>query len=474
MQQGLPIRLGKRDTSMHYDLIVIGAGPAGWSAALQGAKLGMEVAVIEKGSMLGGACVRTGTLPSKTMRHTAVNLMKSRRTAQIGVHSTQQKPLTIGDLHGPREQLIANHQQTIRAFFDRNKIDVLSGSASFISPKKVRVANRRGEEIVEGDHVMIATGSRPRRPSEIPIDDQVIVDSDSLLEIDTIPRSLAILGSGVIGCEYATIFARLGTKVTVIDRRESLLRFLDSDILDWLTNAMRNEGIRVMPSETPKSVRTEVKVRQKEGIIELESGRTVRAERILVAAGRVSNVEALDLEKIGVPTTDTGLIKVDENYRTEVEGVYAIGDVIGFPALASTSMHQGRMAVLGAAGKELPPPSILPIAIYTIPEISAVGLTEEECREQGLPYEVGIARTGETPRGQIVDDEGLVKIIFRRDDRKILGVHIIGIAAAELIHVGMMLVQMNGTLDDILGAVFNYPTMSETYRVAALDGLNRL
>ena len=459
---------------MRYDLIVMGAGPAGWSAALKGAKLGMEVAVVEKGAMLGGACVRTGTLPSKTMRHTVVNLMKSRSTAQIGVHSTQQKPLTIQDLHGPREQLIANHQQTIRAFFDRNRVKVLSGSASFVAPNRVRVANRQGEEIIEADHVIIATGSRPRRPAEIPIDDHVIVDSDSLLDLDVIPRSLAILGSGVIGCEYATIFARLGTKVTIIDRREQLLRFLDADIQDWLTNAMRNEGIRVMSSEQPKSIRIEVKARNKEGVIELETGRTVRAERILVAAGRVSNVEALDLDRIGIQTTETGLIKVDENYRTEVENVYAIGDVIGFPALASTSMHQGRMAVLDAAGKELPPASVLPMAIYTIPEISAVGLNEEECREQGLPYEVGIARTGETPRGQIVQDEGLVKIIFRRDDRKILGVHIIGIAAAELIHVGMMLVQMKGSLDDILGAVFNYPTMSESYRVAALDGLNRL
>lgn len=459
---------------MRYDLIVIGAGPAGWSAALQGAKLGMDVAVVEKGAMLGGACVRTGTLPSKTMRHTVVNLMKSRRNAQVGVHSTQQKPLVIGDLHGPREQLIADHQQTIRAFFDRNRVTVLSGSASFVAPNRIRVANRRGEEVFEAGHVIIATGSRPRRPPEIPIDDHVIVDSDSLLDLDVIPRSLAILGSGVIGCEYATIFARLGTKVTVIDRREKLLRFLDDDILDWLSNAMRNEGIRVMSSEQPRSMSTEMKGRNREGVIKLESGRTVRAERILVAAGRVSNVEALDLSQIGIQTTETGLIKVDDQYRTEVENVYAIGDVIGFPALASTSMHQGRMAVLHAAGKELPPPSVLPMAIYTIPEISSVGLSETECREQGLPYEVGIARTGETPRGQIAQDEGLVKIIFNRDDRKILGIHIIGIAAAELIHVGMMLIQMNGTLDDILGAVFNYPTMSESYRVAALDGINRL
>lgn len=459
---------------MRFDLVVIGAGPAGWSAALQGAKLGLEVAVVERGLMLGGACVQTGTLPSKALRHTVLELVNSRRAAQLGVHATQLRPLSISDLRGPRDMLIANHTQTIRSFFDRNRVRVLSGTASFVAPDRIRVANREGEEIVEAEHVVIATGSRPRRPEEIPFDDRVIVDSDTLLQLDTIPRSLAVIGSGVIGCEYATVFAMLGTRVTLIDRREKLLRDLDGDILDHLRHSMFAMGMRVLMPERISGLRVENQKRHPEGVIYLESGRTVRAERVLVAAGRVSNVEALDLARVGIQTDDSGLIKVDDCFRTEVENVFAVGDVVGLPALASTSMHQGRLAVLNAMGRACPGTSTLPMAIYTIPEISSVGRTEEQCRSEGIPYEVGTARTNETPRGQIVRDDGLLKLIFRRDTREVLGVHMIGNAASELIHVGLLLVQMGGTLDDLQSAVFNYPTLSETYRIAALDGLNRL
>ena len=459
---------------MRYDLLVIGAGPAGWSAALQGAKLGLEVAVVERGIMLGGACVQTGTLPSKALRHTVLELVNSRRASQLGVHATQIRPLSINDLRGPRDMLIANHQQTIRSFFDRNRVQVLPGSASFVSPRRIRIANRDGEQIVEADHVVIATGSRPRRPEEMPFDDHVIVDSDTLLDLDSIPKSLAVIGSGVIGCEYATVFAMLGTRVTIVDRREKLLRDLDADILDHLRHSMFSMGIRVLMPERISGVRIETQKRHQEGVVYLESGRTVRAERVLVAAGRVANVDALDLARAGVQTSESGLIKVDTCFRTEVENVYAVGDVIGLPALASTSMHQGRLAVLHAMGRPCPATSTLPVAIYTIPEISSVGRTEEQCRAEEIPYEIGIARTNETPRGQIVRDEGVLKLIFRRDTREILGVHMIGASASELIHVGLMLVQMKGTLDDVQGAVFNYPTLSEAYRIAALDGLNRL
>lgn len=459
---------------MRYDLLVIGAGPAGWSAALQGAKLGLEVAVVERGLMLGGACVQTGTLPSKALRHTVMELVHSRRAAQLGIHATPLRPLSIAELRGPRDMLIANHQQTIRSFFDRNRVQVLAGSASFVAPDRIRVANREGEEIVEADHVVIATGSRPRRPEEMPFDDRVIVDSDTLLDLDSIPRSLAVIGSGVIGCEYATVFAMLGTRVTIIDRREKLFRDLDADVLDHLRHAMFAMGIRVLMPERISGVRIETRKRHDEGVVYLESGRTVRAERVLVAAGRVSNVEALDLGRVGIRTSESGLVKVDACFRTDVENVYAVGDVIGFPALASTSMHQGRLAVLHAMGRPCPSTSKLPMAIYTIPEISAVGLTEEQCRAEGVPYEIGIARTNETPRGQIVRDDGLLKLVFRRDTREVVGVHMIGTAASELIHVGLLLVQMGGTLDDLQGAVFNYPTLCESYRIAALDGLNRL
>lgn len=459
---------------MRFELVVIGAGPAGWSAALQGAKLGLEVAVVERGLMLGGACVQTGTLPSKALRHTVMELVNSRRAAQLGVHSTQLRPLSINDLRGPRDMLIANHQQTIRSFFDRNRVQVLPGSASFVAPDRIRVANREGEEIVEADHIVIATGSRPRRPEVVPFDDRVIVDSDTLLDLDAIPKSLAVVGSGVIGCEYATVFAMLGTRVTIIDRRERMLRDLDSDILDHLRHSMFSMGIRVLMPETISGIRIETQKRHQEGVVYLESGRTVRAERVLMAAGRVSNVESLDLGRVGIQTDEAGLIKVDACFRTEAENVYAVGDVVGYPALASTSMHQGRLAVLHALGRPCPKTSVLPTAIYTVPEISSVGRTEEQCRAEEIPYEVGIARTNETPRGQIVRDNGLLKLIFRRDTREILGVHMIGVAASELVHIGLLLVQMGGTIDDLQGAVFNYPTLSEAYRIAALDGLNRL
>lgn len=459
---------------MQFDMVVIGAGPAGWSAALQGSKLGKRVAVVEKGLMLGGACVQTGTLPSKALRHTVLEVVNSRRAANLGVHATHLRSLSIQDLRGPRDALISHHEHTIRSFFDRNKVEVFAGNASFVSPTQIRVANRDGEQILETEQVFICTGSRPRRPSNIPFDDQTICDSDSILELKEIPRSMAIIGSGVIGCEYATIFATLGTKVSIIDRREKMLRFLDEDILDSLTQAMRAQGIRVMMQEAVSGVRLEEQERRRAGVVYLESGRTVRADNVLVAAGRESNTDALDLERVGIPTDEHGLIKVDEHYQTQVPTVYAMGDVIGFPALASTSMHQGRLAALHAAGQPCPPTAELPMAIFTIPEISAVGLTEEACREQDLPYEVGIARTSETPRGQIVGDDGLLKLIFRRDTKEILGVHMIGVAASELIHVGMLLVHTSATLDTILSAVFNYPTLSEAYRIAALDGLNRL
>lgn len=459
----------------HYDLLVIGAGPAGWSAAMQGAKLGMRVAVAEKEPMLGGACVHTGTLPSKTLRHTVLQLTSARRAAHLGIHSTAMRPLRIQDLMAPKDAVIENHERTIRAFFERNKVAVLGGSASFVSSTEVRIATRLREDNISADHIVIATGSSPRRPESVPFDDRQLCDSDSILDIASIPRSITIVGGGVIGCEYASIFATLGVKVTLIDRRQQLLRFLDADLSDALTNSMRRSGIRMLLGESLAETRFEDRRSGRRVCLNLESERHVHSDIVLMAAGRVSNTASLDLDKIGIPTDNTGLIKVDERFHTTAENVYAIGDVIGFPALASTGMHQGRLAVLDAAGIEVPPARDLPIAIYTIPEISAVGLTEEQCRERGVAYEVGFARYAETPRGQIAGDtEGMLKLIFLREGHKVLGVHLIGQASSELVHVGMMLVHLEATLDQLLGAVFNYPTLSEAYRVAALDGINRL
>jgi NAD(P) transhydrogenase len=458
-----------------YDVLVIGAGPAGWSAALQAAKLGLSVGLIEKSLMLGGACVHTGTLPSKSLRHVILELMTLRRAAHLGFHSTLMRPLRISDLMNPTAAVIDAHERTIRGFLERNRVEVLPGSGSFVAPGEVRVATRLGESTLRARHVVIASGSRPRRPAIIPFDDRAICDSDSILQLDAIPRSLAILGGGVIGCEYACMFAELGVKVTLIDRRERPLRFLDGDVLDALFASMRRKGIRLLFSEATQSVRVESGDRGPRTVVELASGRSVRADRLLVAAGRAPDTAALDLERVGIELDAEGQIKVDAQFRTTAPGVYAVGDVVGFPALASTSMHQGRMAVLHAAGRELPPPADLPLAIYTIPEISAVGRTEEECRARQIPYEVGVARYAETPRGQILHDvEGMLKLIFRRDDHRLIGIHLIGEDSAELVHAGLMGLYAGATIDQLASAVFNYPTLSEAYRVAALDGLNRL
>ncbi|MFQ5513224.1 MAG: Si-specific NAD(P)(+) transhydrogenase [Myxococcota bacterium] len=460
---------------MVYDVLVLGAGPAGWAAALQAAKLGLHVGVIEKDSRFGGACVHTGTLPSKTLRHTILELVAAHRVARVGLHTRSLRPLTIQDLMGPSEAVVEAHERTIRAFFERNGVEVLAGSASFVRPDRVRVASADAEREIEARNVIIATGSRPRRPEAIPFDDRAVCDSDSLLGLDAIPRRFLVLGGGVIGCEYACMFAALGSRVTLIDRRRELLRFVDQDLVDTLKQSMRRSGIRLMLGEELAEICIESGGRGPAACLTLSGGRRARGDRLLVAAGRESCTAALDLERIGIACAPSGEIKVDEHHRTEVPGVYAVGDVIGFPALASTSMHQGRLAVLHAAGWPLPPASPLPLALYTIPEISSVGRSEEECRAEGIGYEVGYARYAETPRGQILGDEdGLLKLVFRREDRRILGVHLIGQNSSELVHTGLTLLQLGGTLEDILAAVYNYPTLSEAYRIAALDGVNRL
>lgn len=460
---------------MRHDVAVIGAGPAGWGAALQGAKLGLDVVVVDRGALVGGACVHTGTIPSKSLRETIVRLSAVRRSAQLGLRTERAQRLSVRDLMGPTDALVQAHADTVQDFLERNRVGIVRGSASFLDPHTLAVATGSSVVPVEAETIIVASGSRPRRPASIPFDGRVIVDSDEILGMDEIPRSLTILGTGVIGCEYACMLATIGVRVTLVDRRDAVLRFLDRDVLDALQGRMRRLGVRLMLGDEIAEIAVERTERGPRARLELRSGRVVRSERLLVTAGREANVEALALDRAGVAVDEAGRIKVDEGLRTTQSNVLAAGDVIGFPALAGTSLHQGRCAMRCAAGLPTPPAQDLPIAVYTIPEVSMVGLTEDACRSRGIPFEVGVARYGETPRGQIVGDvDGMLKLVFRRDDHRLLGVHLIGEGSSELVHLGMMVLHTGGTIDGLSSSVFNYPTLSEAYRVAALDGLNRL
>ncbi len=460
---------------MRYDAVVIGAGPAGWSAALQGSKLGLHVAIVERAALVGGASVHTGTITSKTLRQAILDVAAVRRGGELGLHTSHARPVSMQDLMRRKDAVIQSQVHTLESFLDRNRIHVVRGSAAVASPHALRVATPDGEQRLEADRFFVAVGSRPRRPDSIPFDDRVVCDSDSILSLDAVPRSLTVLGGGVIGCEYACMFAALGVKVTLIDRRDRLLRFLDGAILDAFHHELRIRGVRLLLREEVESVTVERDRRGASTRVTLASGRAVRGERLLAAAGRESNTFALNLDAAGIETDATGLVKVDEHYRTAQPHIYAVGDVVGFPALAGTSAHQGRVAMLHACGRPAPPLGDLPIAVYTIPEISMVGMTEEACRDAGVAYEVGTARFCEIPRGLISGSlDGELKLVFRREDRVLLGVHVLGVGASELIHLGMAIVHAGGTIDELADSVFNHPTLTEAYRVAALDGLNRL
>lgn len=423
----------------------------------------------------GGTCIHTGTIPSKSLRKTIIDLLAIRRSGELGVHATFSHTLSMRHLMHRTDSVIHNQVRTLQNFFERNQVAVHAGNAAFISPTEIRVATPHGVSTIRSEKIFIATGSRPRRPDDLPFDDRAVFDSDTILSMNNIPRSMTVLGGGVIGCEYASMFAALGVRITLLDRRSRMLTFLDTSILDQLYHHMRAMGIRIMPEETVQQVQVVDGPHGSTTKIELASGRTVNSEKLLVTAGRESNTFSLDLSKVGIESDDTGLIKVNEHYQTSQSGIYAIGDVIGFPALAGTSMHQGRVAALHAAGRETPEPHDLPIAIYTIPEISMVGKTEQDCRREKIVYEIGVARYSESARGQINGDlEGVLKLVFRREDRVLLGVHLIGQGSSELVHIGMSVVHSGGTVDQLANSVFNYPTISESYRVAALDGLNRL
>ncbi len=457
-----------------YDLIVIGSGPAGEKGAAQAAYFGKRVALIERAPHVGGAGVNTGTIPSKTLRETALYFSGLQARGLYGVDYTVKSNLTVRDFMYREREVVRSLRELVEQNIARHQIDLIHGEATFEEPHTVRV--KRGNEpdlLLWGEAILIATGSIPSRGRDIPFSDPRIYDSDTILHMDRLPRSLGVVGAGVIGCEYATIFAALGIRVTLIDGRDRLLGFLDAEISDRLRLQMELLGVDVRLRDGVTRIEPETEAVR----LDLKRGGSLKTDSALFAAGRLGNTQGLGLERIGIPVGDRGHLTVNEHYQTVTPHVYAAGDVIGFPALAATSMEQARVAMCHAFDlryKTRVAP-LFPLAIYTIPEVSMVGETEETCREKGIDHCVGRAYYRANARGQITGDlAGQIKLVFRANDKALLGVHIIGETAAELIHVGLMVMQAGGTIDTFIEAVFNYPTFGDAYKYAAYDGLGAL
>jgi NAD(P) transhydrogenase len=462
------------DSGRDFDLIVIGSGPAGEKGAAQAAYFGRKVALVERATVLGGACVNTGTIPSKTLRETALHLSGFRQRELFGVDLAGTGELMLSDLMKRKREVMENEWALISDNLDRHHIERYLGAAELINPNEVKVWVGASSQEISGDVILIATGSSPLRPPSIPFDDCCIYDSDSILTIDRIPKDLAIIGAGVIGCEYASIFAALGTRVFLIDGRTSLLPHIDREIVDVLLGTMTTRlNVQLRLGSEVEQVITD----GERATVTLRGGERLEVEKVLVASGRVSNTAGLGLERAGVVTGKRGIIPVDEHFRTNVPNIYAAGDVIGFPALASTSMEQARVAMVHAFDLKYKTSvsKTLPYGIYTIPELSTCGATEEECAEKGINFAVGRAYYRKNPRGQIIGDvHGMLKLVFDADTLKILGVHIVGENASELVHTGMMAMQFGGTIEAFIDSVFNYPTLGDAYKYAAYDGLGNV
>ncbi len=465
-------------TDRRYDLVVLGSGPAGEKGAAQAAYFGKKVAIIEKEPVLGGACANTGTLPSKTLRESAMYLSGLRQREIYGLScSVRTEGIKIADFMVHKDFVVDKERERIARNINRHGIDLWHGKATLTGPHTVHVDSPgAGPMDLHADVVLIATGSRPHRPPNIPFEDVYVDDSDEVLEVDRIPRTFIVVGGGVIGSEYASVYAALGTtKVTLIEGRERILSFLDREIGDGLAAAMTRLGVDIIVND-----QIEHYARRADGTgvrVTLKSGKVLEADRLMAAAGRAGNTEGLGLEAAGVELDERKRIVVDANYATSVAHIYAAGDVIGWPSLASTSMEQGRVAMCHAFGfaykKAVAP--LFPYGLYTIPEVSMVGDTEDDARKKGLDVEVGKAWYRDNARGQIVNDqEGLLKLVFDAETRKLVGVHILGERATELVHVGQAVMAFGGTIDYFIDAVFNYPTLSEVYKYAAYDGLGRL
>jgi len=455
-----------------FDLFVLGTGPAGQRAAVQAAKLGKKVGICEKRQVVGGVCVNTGTIPSKTFREAVLYLSGIAQRAYYGASYSVKENITMEDLLLRCQQVITREIDVIRSQMKRNGIALLGGSAAFTDPHHLTVTGASGTLEVEAEKVVIAVGTKPAAPP-VPVDGESVIDSDGILSLKRLPRSLLVVGAGVIGVEYASMFAALGIEVTIVDKRPVLLDFVDDEIAEALSFFLRKLNCTLRLGEEVATVAVE---RPGRVAATLKSGKKITSGLLLYSVGRVGATAPLNLAAAGLQADERGRLEVNEAYQTAQPHIYAVGDVIGFPALASTSMEQGRLAschAFGVACESLP--HLYPIGIYSVPEISMVGKTEEELTKEAVPYETGVAHYREIARGAIVgDDTGILKILVHAETRKLLGIHILGTAATELIHIGQSFLALGGTLDVMVDTVFNYPTFAECYKVAALDAYNKL
>ncbi|MBT3370378.1 MAG: Si-specific NAD(P)(+) transhydrogenase [Rhodospirillaceae bacterium] len=464
-----------------YDMISIGSGPAGQRAAVQGAKLGKRVAIIEREQVVGGVSLHTGTIPSKTFREAVLTFGRGgRRASDMRRRASDSngngfKAVTAGQLFERVGNIVQREEQVQDAQLGRNDVDVIVGTAKFKDPHELLITSSQGERTASAKNIMIAVGTRPATPPDTQLDGERIITSDEIFNLDELPHSMVVIGCGVVGIEYASMFALLGVEVTVVDGRGTPLEFLDREIVDELVHQMRAINVVFRLGETVERVETRDAARGRV-VVSLESGKRLVADVALVCAGRAGNTHSLNLQAAKLTPDERGRLTVDDTYRTKQKHIFAGGDVIGFPALAATSSEQGRLAACNAFGVKVGPmPTNFPVGIYSIPEISMVGETEHELTAKKIPYEVGVARFREIARGQILgDDTGMLKLIFHREDHSLLGVHTIGTGATELVHIGQCVMGLNGGLSYFLETVFNYPTLAECYKVAALDANNKL
>ena len=461
-----------------YDLFVIGSGPAGQRAAIQAAKLDKRVAIAERRSVVGGVSVNLGTIPSKTLREAVLYLSGYRERGIYGMAYSVKQHIEMSDLLFRSDHVIRTEIDIVRHQLVRNGVDTIAAEASFGDPHTIHLehVDGSGSHTVTAEHIVIATGTRATRDPDIEFDGHYVMTSDDILKLDKIPKTLAIIGGGVIGVEYASIFTALGVRVTLIDKRDRLLSFVDAEVIDSLVYHLREQRMMTRLGEEVSKVETVEGENGTRVHIQLGSGKQITAEKALYSIGRTGATETLNLAAVGLEADRRGRMIVNEQYQTQVPHIYAVGDIIGFPSLASTSMEQGRLAACHAFGVPTNSvPALFPYGIYAIPEISTVGRNEEELTRDGVPYEVGKAHYREIARGQIIGDRtGLLKILFHLETREILGVHIIGEGASELIHIGQAVMAFKGTVEYFINTVFNYPTLAEAYKTAAFDGINRL